>query len=114
MTKKEQRDNRHRRVRGKVIGTKECPRLSVFRSNRYINLQLINDAKGETIVNFNDLKIDKKGKTKTEIAKELGIMFAKKALEKKVEKVVFDRGGYKYHGRIKAVAEGAREGGLKF
>jgi len=114
MTKKEQRDRRHKRVRGKVIGTKECPRFSVFRSNKYINLQLVDDIKGKTLINFNDLKIEKKGKTKTEIAKELGIALAKKALENKIKKVVFDRGGYKYHGRIKAVAEGAREGGLKF
>lgn len=114
MTKKEQRNKRHKRVRGKITGTKECPRFSVFRSNKYINLQLINDEKRKTLISFNDLKIDKKGKTKTEIAKELGIALAKKALEKKIKKVVFDRGGYKYHGRIKAVAEGAREGGLKF
>ncbi len=114
MTKKEQRNRRHKRVRGRVIGTKECPRFSVFRSNKYIYLQLINDADGKTIASFSDLKINKKGRTKMEIAKEAGITIAKKALEKKIKKVVFDRGGYKYHGRVKAVAEGAREGGLKF
>lgn len=114
MTKKEQRNKRHKRVRGKVIGTKECPRFSVFRSNKYINLQLIDDVKQETLISLNDLKINKKGKTKIEIAKELGVAIAKKAMEKKIEKVVFDRGGYKYHGRVKAAAEGAREEGLKF
>ncbi|MEA2113702.1 MAG: 50S ribosomal protein L18 [Patescibacteria group bacterium] len=114
MTKREQRERRHRRVRGKVAGAKDRPRFSVFRSNKHINLQLIDDEKGKTLVDFNDLKINKKGKTKMEIAKEAGIVIAKKALEKKIRKVVFDRGGYKYHGRIKAIAEGAREGGLKF
>lgn len=114
MTKKEQRDRRHKRVRGKAIGTKECPRFSVFRSNKYIYLQLINDAERKTLASFNDLKIDKKGKTKMEIAKEAGIEIAKKAMEKKIKKVVFDRNGYKYHGRVRAVAEGARKGGLKF
>ena len=114
MTKQEQRNRRHKRVRGKVVGTEKCPRLSVFRSNKYINLQLIDDEKGETLASFSDLKINKKGKTKIEAAKEVGLEFAKKALEQKIKKVVFDRGGYKYHGRVKAAAEGAREGGLKF
>ncbi|MBU1289896.1 50S ribosomal protein L18 [Patescibacteria group bacterium] len=114
MTKQDQRNKRHKRVRGKVIGIEKCPRLSVFRSNKYINLQLINDETGKTMASFNDLKINKKGKTKIEAAKEAGIALAKKANEQKIEKVVFDRGGYKYHGRVKAAAEGAREGGLKF
>ena len=106
---------RHRRVRAKVKGTKECPRFSVFRSNQHISVQLIDDNKRQTLVGFDDLKIkNKKGLTKMQLAKEVGRLIAKKALEKKIKKVVFDRGGYKYHGRVKAMAEGAREGGLSF
>lgn len=113
--KQEKRYRRHRRVRAKVKGTKECPRLSVFRSNQHISVQLINDDKKETLVSFGDFEIKKKkGLTKVQLAKEVGRLIAKEALEKKIKKVVFDRGGYKYHGRVKAVAEGAREGGLKF
>jgi large subunit ribosomal protein L18 len=113
--KQEQCYRRHRRIRAKVIGTKERPRLSVFRSNQHICVQLIDDEKGKTLVSVSDLKVKKKkGLTKTEIAKEVGKSIAKKALEKRIEKIVFDRGGYKYHGRVKAVAEGAREGGLEF
>jgi len=113
--KQEKLYRRHRRVRTKVRGTKECPRFSVFRSNQHISVQLINDNKRETLVSFDDLKIkSKKRLTKMQLAKEVGRLVAKKALEKRIEKVVFDRGGYKYHGRVKAVAEGAREEGLKF
>ena len=113
--KQEKRYRRHKRVRAKVKGTKECPRFSVFRSNQHISVQLIDDDKRKTLVSFGDLKIKKKkGLTKMQLAKEVGRLAAKKALEKKIKKVVFDRGGYKYHGRVKAVAEGAREEGLKF
>lgn len=106
---------RHNRVRAKVKGTNERPRLSVFRSNRHIFVQLIDDVNGRTVMSASDLKTDKKNNIKkTEIAKNVGMELAKKAASKKIKKVVFDRGGYKYHGRIKAVAEGAREGGLKF
>ncbi len=111
-TKQEKLHRRHKRVRAKVIGTKERPRLSVFRSNQHIYVQLIDDDKGQTLASFDDRKI-KKGK-RVEKAKEVGRTIAKKALEKKIKKVIFDRGGYKYHGQVKAVAEGAREGGLKF
>ena len=113
--KQEKRYRRHKRVRAKVKGIKECPRLSVFRSNQHISVQLIDDNKGETLLSFSDSEIKKKkGLTKIEKAKEVGRTIATKALEKKIKKVVFDRGGYKYHGRVKAVAEGAREGGLSF
>ncbi len=113
--KRYKRERRHRRVRAKVIGTKDCPRLSVFRSNQHIYAQLIDDSKGKTLISINDWKIKKKkGLTKTQLAQEVGRTIAKKALAQKVKKVIFDRGGYKYHGRIKAVAEGARQGGLKF
>jgi large subunit ribosomal protein L18 len=104
---------RHKRIRAKISGAKERPRLSVFRSNKHIFLQLIDDSAGKTLVSASDLKMKKKG-TKTEIAKEVGKELAKLAKAKKIKKVVFDRGGYKYHGRVKASAEGAREGGLEF
>jgi len=109
------RQRRHRRVRAKVAGTKDCPRLSVFRSNQHIYAQLIDDVNAVTLLSASDLKIKKISKmTKSDIAKEVGKLLAAKAEEHKIERVVFDRGGYKYHGRIKAVADGAREGGLKF
>ena len=111
--KSEKRTMRHRRVRAKVFGTSERPRLSVFRSNKHIFLQIIDDSQGRTFVSASDLKINKKG-TKTEIAREVGRALAQEAVKKGIKKVVFDRGGYKYHGRVKAVAEGAREGGLIF
>jgi large subunit ribosomal protein L18 len=116
------RDNkrviRHRRVRAKIIGTKNTPRLSVFRSNAHIFAQLIDDENGKTIAAASD--VEKGGKktkaksTKVDSSKKIGLEIAKKASEKGIKEVVFDRGGYKYHGRIKALAEGAREGGLKF
>ena len=119
--KREKRRRRHARVRGKVFGTKEKPRLSVFRSLKHIYAQLIDDEKGKTLVAASDLELksflDKVGRKrikKIEIAKEVGKLIAKKALAKKINYVVFDRGGYKYHGRVKALAEGARENGLKF
>jgi len=112
--KKEKQKRRHKRVRAKVKGTSIRPRLSVFRSNKHIYTQLIDDEKGRTLVAASDLELkDKKGK-KTAIAYQVGELIAKKALEKKIKKVIFDRGGYKYHGQLKAVAEGAREGGLEF
>jgi len=109
---------RHARVRSRVIGTKEKPRLSVFRSNAHIFAQLIDDMNGKTLFSVSDIK--KGGKKvkatapKVDVSKEIGIDIAKKAVAKGITEVVFDRGGYKYHGRIKALAEGAREGGLKF
>ena len=105
---------RKARVRAKVFGTAERPRLSVFRSLTNINLQLIDDKAGKTLVSVyqKELKLDKK--TKTEVAFEVGKKLATKALEKNIKVCVFDRSGYKYHGRVKAAAEGAREGGLKF
>lgn len=109
---KQKRIQRHKRVRVKIIGTKDMPRLAVFSSNAHIYAQLINDDKGQTLVSCNDLKVKTKGKSAK--AKEVGKLIAKSATEKKIEKVVFDRGGFKYHGKIKALAEGAREGGLKF
>lgn len=110
--KREGRIRRHNRVRAKVSGTAETPRLNVFRSNKGLFIQLIDDVSGKTLASVNDAEI-KAGKTKVEKAKEAGKMIAKKAQEKNIKKVVFDRGGYQYHGRTQAVAEGAREGGLE-
>ena len=109
------RQRRHRRVRAKIMGTKDCPRLAVFRSNKHIYAQLIDDVKAVTLLSASDLKIKKAAKvTKSDLSKEVGKLLATQAKEHKIECVVFDRGGYRYHGRIKAVADGAREGGLKF
>jgi large subunit ribosomal protein L18 len=104
---KSQRTRRHKRIRAKIFGTGKIPRLCVFRSNKYIYAQLVNDEKGAVIVSS-------RGDLNIKAAKKVGEAIAKKAIEKKIEKVVFDRGGYKYHGRIKALADGAREGGLRF
>lgn len=103
------------RTRSKVKGTKERPRLSVFRSSRYIYAQLINDTDRKTIVGVSEKQLGEKIEgSKIEKAKKLGIVIAKKAKVKKITNVVFDRGSYRYHGRVKALAEGAREGGLVF
>ncbi len=113
--KKLKRERRHKRVRKKAFGTAERPRLCVFRSNKHIYAQLIDDEKGKTLFSANDIQLKSEKKlVKTERAREVGKLIAKKALERGIRKVVFDRGGYKYHGRIRALAEGSREGGLKF
>lgn len=101
------------RIRAKVKGAQTAPRLSVFRSNKGMFLQLIDDTSGVTLASAHSSEVKSKDK-KVVISAELGKLIAKKALEKKIEKVVFDRGGNRYHGRVKAVADGAREGGLKF
>lgn len=111
--RKNNRDQRKVRIRKKIFGSAEIPRLSVFRSNRYDSAQIIDDKKGITIAGASTMVLTAKGKTKTEKALEIGKEIAKKALELKVKEVVFDRSGYRYHGRVKAVADGAREGGLK-
>ena len=109
------RQTRHKRVRGKISGTAECPRLCVFRSASNIYAQIIDDTKGVTLAAASSLDKDFDGYGgNAEAAKKVGLAIAKKAQEKKIEKVVFDRGGFLYHGRIKQLAEGAREGGLKF
>lgn len=105
LEKQEKRYRRHKRVRAKIKGTAKVPRLCVFKSTKYIYAQIIDDEKGKTLVAAN-------GKLTT--ANEIGRLVAKKAIEKKINKVVFDRGGYKYHGRVKALAEGARTAGLEF
>ena len=113
--RKATRQRRHIRVRRKISGTPECPRLCVYRSNSNIYAQIIDDVAGNTLVSASTL--DKEIKTKhanKEAAKEVGTLIAKKAAEKNIEQVVFDRGGYIYHGVVKELAEAAREGGLKF
>jgi large subunit ribosomal protein L18 len=103
------------RVRKKISGTKERPRLSVFRSNKYCYAQLIDDENQKTLVgvSLNAIKDSHQGKDKKSGAYEVGKLLAQKAKEKKISRAVFDRSGYKYHGRVRQVAEGAREGGLK-
>jgi large subunit ribosomal protein L18 len=110
--KTEQRDRRRKRIRAKIFGTGEKPRLSVFRSNKYIMAQLIDDAKGITLAAATSKNIN--GKSVLEKAKAVGVSVAEQAKSKKVSKAVFDRGGYLYTGSVKAVALGAREAGLKF
>jgi len=135
-TKRTKRYQRHKRIKAKIFGTAGRPRLCVFRSNKHIWAQLIDDEKGKTLFSASDLELGKlkikkeKGKTTTKklkiekeetprigkvaIAYDVGKLIAEKAKDLKIEKVVFDRGSYMYHGRVKALAEGAREGGLKF
>jgi large subunit ribosomal protein L18 len=110
------RQRRHRRVRKKVAGSAERPRLSVFRSNRHIYAQIIDDRAGRTMVSASSMEsgLDLTGKSKSDVATEVGRVLAGRAREKGVEKVVFERGGNLYHGRVKALADGAREGGLVF
>jgi large subunit ribosomal protein L18 len=108
----EKRIRRRKRIRAKVFGTAKKPRLSVFKSNKYLSAQLIDDEKGTTLVSESSVKA--KGKNNTEKSKSTGLELAKKAKVKKITDVVFDRGGYIYTGKVKALAEGAREGGLKF
>ena len=110
-----QRIKRHKRVRAKISGTPERPRLNVFRSNANIYAQIIDDVNGVTLVSANTLEKEFEGATgNCEAAKKVGEALAKRALEKGIEEVCFDRGGFLYHGRVQELAEGAREGGLKF
>jgi large subunit ribosomal protein L18 len=112
LTKPAQRLKRRRRVRAKVSGTAERPRLSVFRSNRGISAQLIDDESGRTIAAVNWTEPELRGLAKMEQAKRVGALVAERAKAAGVETVVFDRGGYQYHGRVQALADGAREAGL--
>ncbi len=113
-TKGQQRLRRRRRVRAKIRGNAERPRLSVYRSNRGVSAQLVDDEAGRTIAAVNWTEADLRGMKPMEQAKKAGELLAKRATDAKVETCVFDRGGYRYHGRIKALADGAREGGLTF
>lgn len=111
LEKQIKRYRRHRRVRSRIKGTAEVPRLCVFKSSKHIYAQIIDDDQGKTIVSADDTKVKKTG---IEAAKKIGKLVAEKAIEKKIVKIVFDRGGYKYHGRVKALADAARAAGLKF
>jgi large subunit ribosomal protein L18 len=115
LTVRKARERRHKRVRGKVVGSAERPRLVVFRSNRGIEAQLVDDLEGKTLAAASWLHLKKSFKgSKSEQAAEVGKLLADNAKKANVETVVFDRGGYLYHGRVKALADAAREGGLKF
>ena len=108
------RVRRHARVRAKISGTSETPRLCVYRSNKNIEAQLIDDVKGATLVASSSMSLKLENGSNIDAAKKVGEDLAKKALAKKIKKVVFDRSGYIYHGRVKALAEAAREAGLEF
>lgn len=111
--KKSNRIVRKRKIRSRISGTVERPRLSIFKSNQHIYAQLIDDVAGKTLAAASDFEIKGKGKF-SDKAKEVGSLIAKKAKEAKIDGAVFDRGGYRYHGIVKSLADGAREGGLKF
>jgi large subunit ribosomal protein L18 len=115
---KDARKRRHIRVRKKIFGTPERPRLNVFRSNKHIYAQIIDDTTGRTLVAASSIDKELKGKLKSggniEASKVVGRLIAKRAIDRGIKKVVFDRGGYLYHGRVKALADAAREGGLEF
>lgn len=108
------RTKRHIRIRQTISGTAECPRLNVFRSNTHIYVQLIDDVAGVTLASASSLQLKIENGGNVAAAKQVGLAIGKLAAEKNITKVVFDRGGYLYHGRVKAVAEGAREAGLQF
>jgi large subunit ribosomal protein L18 len=116
--KKESREKRHRSIRKRIEGTAKRPRLAIFRSSRHIYAQVIDDLQNKTLLGTSDLALEDSAKAddadKKALAKKVGTAIAKKCLEKGIDKVVFDRAGFKYHGRISALADGAREAGLKF
>jgi large subunit ribosomal protein L18 len=114
VTKRQARLRRRRRVRARIVGTAERPRLSVYRSNRGVFAQLIDDGKGHTVAAVNWIEPELRKLTASDQAKKAGELLAERAKAAGVESCVFDRGGYQFHGRVKALAEGAREGGLSF
>ena len=113
-TIREARARRKRRIRGRISGTAERPRVSVFRSNRAIYAQLVDDATAATVASARSTEVDASGLKKAEVAKKVGELLAQRAKDKGIVAVAFDRGGYLYHGRVKALADGARAGGLNF
>ena len=114
LTNRQQRLRRRRRVRARIVGTAERPRLSVYRSNRGVFVPLVDDGKGHTLASVNWIEPELRKLSASEQAKRAGELLAERAKAAGVESCVFDRGGYQYHGRVKALAEGAREGGLSF
>lgn len=115
-TNTNKRIRRHKRVRAKVVGTANRPRLSVFRSNRFVYGQIIDDATGHTLfgVHSRDVSKGKKSGSKGDVSRMVGKELARRAVEKNIKQVTFDRGGYRYQGRVRSLAQGAREGGLEF
>jgi len=114
LTNRQRRLKRRRRVRARIVGTAERPRLSVYRSNRGVFAQLVDDGRGHTVAAVNWIEPELRKLTASEQAKRAGELLAERAKRAGIESCVFDRGGYRYHGRVKALAEGAREGGLSF
>lgn len=118
MKTEDKRLKRKKRIRAKIFGTKDRPRLSVFRSNKYIYAQLINDTEGKTLTWVSEKELEKKSGSQKESkilrAEKVGELLAQKAKEAKIKSAAFDRSGYRYHGRVKSFAEGARKGGLNF
>lgn len=111
---KASRERRQKRIRIKIRGTREVPRLSVFRSNKYIYIQAIDDLEGKTLAFASEGKLKSKEGNKTERAKNLGLLMAQNLKKAKIDKIVFDKGSFQYHGRIEALAKGLREGGIVF
>ena len=111
--KAQRRQRRHRRVRKQSVGTPDRPRLAIYRSNRQIYAQVIDDSAGVTLVSASSLKV-RGGNDPKSRAKAVGLAIARRAVDEGIGRVTFDRGGFKYHGRVKSLAEGAREGGLEF
>jgi large subunit ribosomal protein L18 len=114
LTIREARAKRKKRIRGHMAGTPERPRVSVFRSNKAIYAQIVDDTAAATLVAARSVEVEGAGLKKSEVAKKVGELLAQRAKDKGIERVVFDRSGYLYHGRVKALAEGARKGGLVF
>lgn len=114
LSRNQSRIRRHARVRKKISGTPECPRMDVFRSNAHIEVQIIDDIAGNTLVSASSVQMKLENGGNIEAAQKVGAEIAKRALEKNIKKVVFDRGGFVYTGRVKALAEAAREAGLEF
>lgn len=111
---KQARVRRQKRIRSKIEGTKESPRVSVYRSNKYIYAQAIDDIIGRTLVSVSESELKDKSGKRVEKAKKLGVLMAEKIKKAKIEKIIFDKGSFKYHGRVEAFATGLREGGVKF
>ena len=115
MSKEDLREKRHKRVRKKITGTRERPRLCVYKSNRYIYAQLIDDMKGHTLASASSIEeAIRADNVNCELSKKVGLLIGTRAVERGIKIVVFDRSGYRYHGNIKSLADGAREGGLEF
>lgn len=113
-SRNKKRQKRHLRIRKNISGTPECPRLNVFRSNSHIHAQIVDDTKGNTLVAASSVEMKLENGGNVEAAKKVGAEIARRAAEKDIKKVVFDRGGYVYTGRVQALADAAREGGLEF